>query len=141
MDPAQWLADYEETLATAAANAELTGMALRQVHGMARSPRGEVTVRVGASGALEDLRLTPAARAMEVDQLAQLILVTAAAARRFAGGQVVEIMTEYLGEGPGLDFVTQNLPDEAEFAPVGSSSRPDTRDDDDYFANPPEINQ
>lgn len=136
VDAQQWLADYRSTLATAAADARHTDAALREVHGSARSPRGEVTVRVGASGALEDLQLTSAARALEADQLARLIVATATQAHRFAGGEVVRIMGEYLGEGPGLEFVKDNLP-EAEPAPAG----PDVRADEDYFANPPGVIQ
>ncbi|HWE90712.1 MAG TPA: YbaB/EbfC family nucleoid-associated protein [Pseudonocardiaceae bacterium] len=138
VDPAEserWLANYNRTVARAAANAQAASASLRQVGGSASSPRGEVAVRVDASGALEDLRLTPAARAMEADQLAKLILATTAEARRVAGAQVVEIMTEYVGEGPALDMVRQNLP-----LPPADPRRPvDDRPDDDYFANPPEI--
>ncbi|HEX3779436.1 MAG TPA: YbaB/EbfC family nucleoid-associated protein [Pseudonocardiaceae bacterium] len=144
-DPAQWLADYEQTLANTAANAQQAGENLRQVNGTATAPHGEVTVEVGAGGALTDLRLTAAARALEADQLARLILATAQQAQRAAGTRVVEIMTAYVGDGPALDLVKQNLPaaataePEPDLAPVGALV--DTRADDDYFSNPPEIVQ
>lgn len=128
MTAAQWLADYDETLSRAAASARMASDQLRQVGGSASSPRGEVQIVVGPSGALEDLRLTSAARTLDADQLARLILATARQAQRAVGAQVVEIMTDYLGDGPALDFVKENLP---------ANARP-VRDDD-YFTNPPEI--
>ena len=134
MDPAQWLADYDRTLARAAANAQAAEQNLRQVGGRASSPRGEVTVAVGPSGALTDLRLTPAARALEAEQLARLILTTAQQAQRAVGAQVVQIMTEYVGDGPALDVVRRALPPEARPDPG-----PDRADDDDYFSNPPGV--
>lgn len=94
---------------------------------------------VGPSGALEDLKLTPAARALEANQLASLILATARQAQRAVGAQVVEIMTEYVGDGPALELVKQNLPPAAgvDAEPSGDPERAPA--DDDYFTNPPEI--
>ena len=46
---------------------------------------------------------------------------------------IAGITTEYFGTGPALDVVKQHLPADV---PV-----PGNRDDDDYFANPPEITQ
>jgi YbaB/EbfC DNA-binding family len=142
MEPTQWLADYDERLTHAARTAQEASARLRQVGGKAVSPRGEATVTVSASGALEDLTLTPAARALEVDQLARLILDTTRQAQRAVGAQVVDIMTEYFGEGTALDMVKQNLPPAAEVdaelfaAPAGM---PHLIDDRDCFTNPPEI--
>ncbi|KAA5826032.1 YbaB/EbfC family nucleoid-associated protein [Saccharopolyspora hirsuta] len=130
---AQWLAGYDERLARAAADAKAATESLRQMSGTATSPRGEITVQVGPSGAMEDIRLTPAARAMEAEQLAQLILATAQEAQRTVGAQVVEIMTEYVGDGPALDFVKENMPPAAG---VATGPRRADDDDDDYFANP-----
>lgn len=135
MDPTEWLRNYQKTLARASANAKAVSESLRHVGGTATSPRGEVAVKVGPSGALEDLDLTPAARALEAEQLAQLILATAQQAQRTAGAQVVEIMTDYVGDGPALDVVKRHLPD----APADDGPRPDDREDDQYFTDPPEI--
>ncbi|MFI6025765.1 YbaB/EbfC family nucleoid-associated protein [Amycolatopsis magusensis] len=134
MDPARWLADYQSNLERLDATARAVESNLRQVGGRATSPRGEVSVAVGVSGALEDLRLSAAARALGADQLAQLILDTARQAQRVAGAQVVEIMTEYTGEGPALDLIKRNLA-AAEPAPAP------VPDDDHYFSNPPEISR
>lgn len=106
----QWLADYEERITRVAANARHTRESLTDVRGTAATPRGEVTVTVGPSGALEDIELTPAARAMEADRLAELIVATAREAQRDVGARVVAIMTDYVGEGPALDLVRRNLP-------------------------------
>ncbi|MER5391070.1 YbaB/EbfC family nucleoid-associated protein [Saccharopolyspora sp. NPDC002686] len=131
---AQWLAGYDERLARAAANAKAANESLRQMSGTATSPRGEVAVQVGPSGAMEDIRLTPAARALEAEQLAQLILTTAQQAQRTVGAQVVEIMTEYVGDGPALEFVKENMPPAA--GVEAGQRRIDDDNDDDFFANP-----
>lgn len=132
MNPEQWLADYDKRLTEIATRAKAAGERLRQVDGTATSPRGEVKVRVGASGVLEDLTLAPSARTLESDELARLILDTMNKARHAVSTQIAGISTRYLGEGPALDVVRQHLP-----AGVPATRN---RDDDDYFANP-EITQ
>ena len=131
MEAEEWLAHYEKRLADVATRAKEAGARLRQVGGTATSPRGEVAVRVSAGGALEDLTLTPAARALESDELARLILDTAKQAQHSVGAQIASISTEYFGDGPALEVIKQHLP-----AGVQLTRK---RDDDDYFANPPEI--
>lgn len=111
MDPTRWLADYHEQLAGTAADAQAASAELGRIHGQARSGRGEVEVLVSAAGALVDLRLTPAARRLEAEQLAHLILATARAAQRDAGTQALRIMTDYVGDGPALDAFRQYLPE------------------------------
>jgi DNA-binding protein YbaB len=113
VDPTEWLAGYGERLTNAANGARAVSESLEQAGGRATSPRGEVTVTVNAGGALDDVKLTPAARALEADQLARLIVTTARQAQREASTRVAEIMTNYLGEGPALDQVVRNLPSEA----------------------------
>ena len=132
-DPAAWLSGYQSDLNRTAAGAEAASARLQQVSGTASSPRGEVEVRVSAGGALEDLRLTPAARSMEADQLAQLIVTTARQAQQMAGARILEIMTDYLGDGDALGLIQQNLPAGAAEHAVPRQS------DDDFYANPPEL--
>ncbi|ALG08634.1 YbaB/EbfC family nucleoid-associated protein [Kibdelosporangium phytohabitans] len=127
-DPAQWLTRYDERLSRTAARAKEAGALLEKVTGTASSPRRDVTVTVNASGALEDLSLTPATRSLEADELARLILDATRQARLMVSVQVNAITSEYFGEGPALAVVTQHQP-------AGAARR----DDDDYFANPPEI--
>ena len=111
MDSAvRWLADYAERITRVAANARYTKETLAQVRGTATTPRGEVTVTVGPSGALADLALTPAARALPAEELAELIMTTARAAQRDVGEQVIAIITEHVGDGPALDLVRRTLP-------------------------------
>jgi hypothetical protein len=110
-DSAQWLASYRERLDRVTANVRTAQESLRQAGGLATSPRGEVEVSVGPNGALTGLRLSPAARRLEVDELAQLILDTATSAQRAAGAQVVGIMTEFVGEGPALDLIREQIPE------------------------------
>jgi DNA-binding protein YbaB len=133
MDPEQWLAQYDKRLTEVATRAKQASERLRQVGGTATSPRGEVEVRVDAAGGLADLTLTPAARTLESDELAQLILATTRQARHSVSNQIAGISTTYFGEGPALDVIKQHLP-----TTVGV---PTNQDDDDYFANPPEITQ
>jgi hypothetical protein len=128
MDPQQWLAHYDKRLTEIAARAEEAGERVRQASGTATSPRGEVEVRVGSSGVLEDLTLTPEARTLESDELARLILDTTRRARHAVSAQLLRISTAYLGKGPALDVIKQHLP-------AGVPAAADL-DDDTYFANP-----
>jgi hypothetical protein len=130
MDLEQWLADYDKRLADVTTRAQEAGTRLRRASGTATSPRGEVTARVGVGGALEDLTLTPAARTLESDELARLILDTTRKAQHAVSVQIAGISTECFGDGPALEVITQHLP---AGVPVGKKR------DDDYFANPPEI--
>lgn len=129
-DPALWLKRYDERLSAAASRAQTAGALLQQVSGKATSPRREVAVTVNAAGALEELSLTPAARTLETDELARLILETTKQARLSVGAQVMDITAEYFGDGPALAVITQHQP-----------ARDAVRDDDDYFDNPPEITE
>jgi len=133
MEPEQWLAQYDQRLTEIAARAKEVGERVARAGGTATSPRGEVQVRVAASGVLEDLTLTPAARTLESNELARLILDTTRRARHAASAQIAGISTRYLGEGPALDVIKQHLP-------AGVAAGKKNRDDDDYFANP-EITQ
>lgn len=133
MDTEQWLAQHEKRLTDVATRAEQASARLRQVGSTAASPRGEIEVRVGASGTIEDLTLTPSARTLESDELARLILDTARKARHAVSAQIVGISADYLGEGPALEVIKQHLP-------AGVPVTGDL-DDDNYFANPPEITQ
>lgn len=123
-DSAQWLASYRERIDRVTANVRTAQANLRQAGGRAESPRGEVEVSVGPYGALTGLRLTAAARRLEVDELAQLILDTAETAQRAAGAQVVGIMTDFVGEGPALDLIREQLPE--------VPARADNRTDDSF---------
>ncbi len=133
MDTEQWLAHYDKRLTDVATRAKGASARLRQVGSTAASPRGEVEVRVDAGGALEDLTLKPAARTLESDELAKLILDTTRKARLAVSAQIAGISAKYFGEGPALDVIKQHLP--------AGVQVPDDFDDDDYFANPPEITQ
>lgn len=133
MDTEQWLAEHQKQLTDVATRAEEASTRLREVGSTATSPRGEVEVRVGAGGALEDLVLQPAARTLESDELARLILDTTRTARHAVSAQIAGISAKYFGQGPALDVIKQHLP---AGVPV-----PGNFHDDDYFANPPEITQ
>lgn len=106
MDPAQWLADYQERLEKAAYGARAASASLAEVGASATSPRGEVTVTVNAAGVLGDVALTPAARKLDVDTLAMLIVSTAREAQRVASARMTEVMANYLGDSAALDEIT-----------------------------------
>lgn len=143
MDPDKWFAQYDEKLKTAAAKAEKAEQALREVGGSATSQDGEVTVRVNASGALADLVLRPGARDFEPEHLARVILETSRQAQRDAGQQVVDVMTKFVGEGAALEAVKEHLPEgftsDGKDRPLDLVAHRDTRPDDEYFDNPPEV--
>jgi DNA-binding protein YbaB len=133
MDPEQWLADYDKRINEIASRAKEAGARLEQVGSTKSSPRGEVEVTIDAGGAVQDLTLTPEARTLEADELARLILDTMRKAQYAVSSQIAGISAKYFGEGRVLDVVKQHLP--------AGVSVTDDLDDDDYFANPPEITQ
>jgi DNA-binding protein YbaB len=141
MDPQQWLLEYDDKLKAVAARAEQTEQALSRVGGEATSSDGNVLVKVSANGVTTDLQLRPGIRDLEPEQLARVIMETTRLAQRDAGAQVVEAMRELVGDSEALDVVKSNLP--VGYAGDGREEpedlRPDTRPDDDYFDNPPEL--
>jgi DNA-binding protein YbaB len=143
VDPEKWLAQYDEKLKQAAARAEQADKALREIGGSATSPDGEVTVRVNASGATEDLVLRPGARDFEPEYLARLIMETTRQAQRDVGAQVVDVMQQFVGDSAALDVVKNHLPEgyagDGADQPPHPEQRPDTRPDDEYFENPPDV--
>jgi DNA-binding protein YbaB len=143
MDPEKWFAQYDEKLKAAAASANKAEKALKEVGGSATSQDGEVTVRVTASGALADLVLRPGSRDFEPEHLARVILETCRQAQREAGQQVVDVMTEFVGEGDALETVKQSLPQgftkDGRDNPLDLVAHRDKRPDDEYFDSPPEV--
>jgi hypothetical protein len=142
MDPQEWLQQYDDELKAAAAKAEQADKALREVGGSATSPDGDVTVRVSASGATTGLVLRPGVRDLEPDRLAAVILEVTRQAQRDAGRQVVEAMRGLVGDSEALEVVKSHLPEgyTGDGADTTDSALvPDTRPDDEYFENPPEV--
>lgn len=143
MKPEQWLAQYDEKLQAAAKSAQKADKALREVGGAATSPDGDVTVRVSANGATTGLVLRPGARDVEPEQLARVIMEVTRQAQRDAAAKVVDTMRELVGEGPALEVVKSHLPEgfrgDSEDGPVDVVKHRDTRSDDEYFENPPEV--
>ena len=143
MDPQQWLLEYDEKLKEVAARAEQAERTLETVGGSASSADEAVTVRVSASGVTTDLVLRPGIRELEPEVLARLIMETTRKAQRDAGAQVVEAMRELVGDSPALDVVKSKLPEgyagDGNDGPAVAELRPDTRPDDEYFDNPPEV--
>ncbi|WP_309111864.1 YbaB/EbfC family nucleoid-associated protein [Saccharothrix sp.] len=145
IEPDQWLAQYGQKIEQAKRQAEQAKTQLGDVGGSATSPDGLVTVSVNASGALTNLILRPGLRGEDPERISGAIMTAVAQAQRNAAGQVVQIMTEFVGDSPALDFVKANMPngysgdgtDEAE--PESELERRDTRPDDEYFTNPPDV--
>jgi DNA-binding protein YbaB len=145
MEPDQWLAQYGQKIDQAKQNAAQAETRLGGVGGSATSPDGLITVTVNASGALTDLVLRPGVRDLDPERIASAVLAASGQAQRTAAGRVVEIMTEFIGDSPALDFVKAQMPrgysgdgtDEVE--PEPEIRRRDVRPDDDYFTNPPEV--
>ena len=144
MNPEVWLDQYDESLKQMAVNAAKTDKALREIGGAATSQDGQVTVRVGASGATTGLVLRHGVRDMDPEHLARVILETTKAAQRDAGQAVVDVMQQFMGDGEALEFVKSHLPEGHEAAdaePAPPQPQRDTRADDDYFENPPDVIQ
>jgi DNA-binding protein YbaB len=145
IEPDQWLAQYGQKIEAAERNAEQAQAQLGEVGGSATSPDGLITVSVNASGALTNLILRPGLRGEDPERISGAIMTAVAQAQRTAAGQVVQIMTDFVGDGPALDFVKANMPngysgDEPEPAePESELERRDTRPDDEYFTNPPDV--
>ncbi|MFI9010463.1 YbaB/EbfC family nucleoid-associated protein [Actinosynnema sp. NPDC053489] len=145
MEPDQWLAQYGEKIEQAKRNAAQAETQLGGVGGSATSPDGLITVSVNASGALTDLILRPQLRGEDPERISGAIMTAVAQAQRAAAGKVVEIMTEFVGDSPALEFVKSKMPngysgdgtDAVE--PEPELQRRDTRPDDDYFTNPPDV--
>ncbi|MFE9743690.1 YbaB/EbfC family nucleoid-associated protein [Actinosynnema sp. NPDC091369] len=145
MEPDQWLAQYGEKIEQAKRNAAQAESQLGGVGGSATSPDGLITVTVNASGALTDLILRPQLRGEDPERISGAIMTAVAQAQRAAAGRVVEIMTEFVGDSPALEFVKSKMPngysgdgtDAVE--PEPELQRRDTRPDDDYFTNPPDV--
>lgn len=143
MDPDKWFAQYDEKLQEAAAKAGKAEKALKTVGGSVTSQDGEVTVRVNASGATTDLVLRPGVRDIEPEHLARVILETTRQAQRDVGAQVVDVMTEFVGEGAALEAVKEHLPEgytgDGKDEVFNIEAHRDRRPDDEYFENPPEV--
>lgn len=128
MDPARWLADYDRQLADTERTTAQASARLGEVSGHAVSARGEAEVTVGAGGALLQLTLSPTARALEVDDLAQLIMQTARQAQADAKAQVADVVAEVYGDVPALAALTDAVPE----VPVVHHNP----SDDEYFSAP-----
>lgn len=145
IDPDQWLKQYGAKIEQAKQQAEQAVGQLGGVGGSASSPDGLITVTVNATGVLTGLQIKPEARGMDPSEIASAVLTASTKAQREASGRVVQIMGEFVGESPALDFVKQQMPngyagdgtDEEE--PKSELERKDTRPDDEYFTNPPDV--
>jgi hypothetical protein len=128
MDSAQWLAAYDQRLADTEQTTAEASSRLQAVTGHAVSPRGEAEVTVGAGGALVQLTLSPTARALEVDELARLIMDTARQAQSDAGTQVAGVVADLYGDVPVIEALANSVPD----VPVERANP----SDDEYFSAP-----
>lgn len=145
IDPDQWLKTYGAKIEQAKQQAEQAVGQLGGVGGSASSPDGLITVTVNATGVLTDLQIKPEARGMDPGEIAAAVLTASTKAQREASGRVVQIMGDFVGESPALDFVKAQMPngyagdgtDEEE--PKSELERKDTRPDDEYFTNPPDV--
>ncbi|HEX8869819.1 MAG TPA: YbaB/EbfC family nucleoid-associated protein [Lentzea sp.] len=145
IDPDQWLREYGAKIEQAKQQAEQAVGQLGGVGGSASSPDGLITVTVNATGVLTGLQIKPEARGMDPSEIASAVLAASTKAQREASGKVVQIMGDFVGESPALDFVKAQMPngyagdgtDEEE--PKSELERKDLRPDDEYFTNPPDV--
>ena len=147
MEPDQWLEQYGAEDRAGQAERGAGRDQLGGVGGSASSPDGLITVTVNATGVLDRIsQIRPEARGMDPERIAsQPCSRPLAKAQRDAAGRVVQIMTEFVGESPALDFVKAQMPngysgdgtDEEE--PSRRVGAQDIRPDDEYFTNPPDV--
>lgn len=101
-DPDAALARVQQDIEAARERAEKAAAAqaaIAAVRGRGRSPRGDVTVEVDASGMLRDLALTDDAMRRSPRELEALILDAARAAQRDAGAKAVAVAEDAWGAG------------------------------------------
>lgn len=113
-DPDAALARVQQDIAQAqerAARAVEVKASIDRVRGRARSPRGEVTVEVDATGQLTDLVLDDEALTLRPADLATLIRETVKAAGRDAGRRAVAVTDDAYGEDSSI---SAHLRDELE---------------------------
>lgn len=122
-DPDAALARVQADVAAAqerAARAVEVQAQIAAVRGTGRSPRGEVTVDVDASGMLRDLRLTDDALRRRPDELATLILDAARTAQRDAGARAVAVASDAWGEAdPAVEHLRAEV--QQRYAPGGDA--------------------
>ncbi|GGS15255.1 MULTISPECIES: YbaB/EbfC family nucleoid-associated protein [Actinokineospora] len=116
--PEEWMREFEGRIADAKAKAAAIQQGLANAGGSASSPDGAVTVSVAPTGALTDLRLTPAAMGKSPAALSAEIMATARKAQRSAANQVAETFAAAAGAGSETyRMITEYLPPEEEPAP------------------------
>lgn len=124
-DPDAALARVQRDIVVAqerAAKAVEAQAAIAAVRGTGRSPRGEVSVDVDASGMLRDLHLTEDALRRRPDDLADLILDAARAAQREAGARAVAVAENaWGGDDPAVEHLRAEV--EQRYAPPGGDAR------------------
>jgi hypothetical protein len=69
-----------------------------RISGRATSPDGAISVEVAPGGLLTDLRLSPAARQLDMETLARNIVSVTERATRLAGGNMHRALSPVVGE-------------------------------------------
>ncbi|MGW5054861.1 YbaB/EbfC family nucleoid-associated protein [Actinokineospora sp. NPDC004072] len=116
--PEEWMREFEGRIADAKAKAAAIQQGLANAAGSASSADGAVTVSVAPTGALTDLRLTPAALAKTPAALSAEIMAVARKAQRSAAHQVADAFAVAGGAGSETyRLITDYLPPEEEPAP------------------------
>ena len=125
-DPVETIRAYEQRVQEIAARAGSARARMAALRPSATSPDGAVTVTVTAAGALADLTFGPAASALELAELAKLVVATAHTARLEAARQTEAAVAELVGADAAHQAVTTLLPG------PDAAAAPDPDDDEGY---------
>lgn len=137
MDPYSFLEDFERTAEQMQQQLAQSQEAFDNARGEARSSDGSVTVIVAGGGSIETLRLSPAAMKLGHEALARSIIETIRSAQAQAAHAVQDSMRPLLGEGAGMDFLSEQVEagiakaDAAGAAPERRESLPEVDIDED----------
>ncbi|BFU45848.1 YbaB/EbfC family nucleoid-associated protein [Krasilnikovia sp. MM14-A1004] len=106
--PEDLLRSFELRAAEHAERAQLLSRRLEQNSVTAQSRGGEVQVTVDSTGGLSGLQFGSAARDLELDRLAELVLATSRQAQAKLAESMGELVSDLYGQGsPTATFVTQ----------------------------------
>lgn len=109
-----WLAGYEAKIAEMQRRSAMLTESFQAAGATAASPDGAVRVKVGPTGAFEQVQLSPGASRYAPAELAGIINRTAAEAMRTAAHQARAAFAEFAGGTEALDLVDSFLPPPAE---------------------------
>jgi DNA-binding protein YbaB len=109
VDPYQFLDDFENKAKQMQQQLAQSEEAFANARSEASSPDGSVTVVVAGGGAIESLQLSPKSVQLGHQELASKIIQTIRTAQTQAARAVEDSMRPLLGEGEGMNFLSEQV--------------------------------